>query len=132
MTLEAQLLTDSSVRATDDGCEVDVRLPWYRSLPMSCLENVDLTVNGEQVEAQSVRVRYGDKDAALSELEGRVEDWWFVQDAVTLVAPLSQPLAVGDDAAVDVTLFTRIPYIMIGPEMALVQQTRVARKVVAR
>jgi hypothetical protein len=44
MTLEANVLRDDAVRATPDGYEVDVHLAWYRSLPLSCVENVAVTV----------------------------------------------------------------------------------------
>lgn len=132
MTLEAQVLTDSAVRAADGGCEVDVRLPWYRSLPMSCLEDVELIVNGEAVARDDVRVRLDGADLALDDLAERTTDFWFVQDAVTVSAPLAGGLVAGADADVQVTLATRIPYILIGPDAALVQRTRVARKVVVR
>lgn len=135
MTLEAHVLTDDSLHATEGGCAVAVRLPWYRSLPLSCVEDVILTVDGERVAREDVRVAYGsDPESAVSldDLADRTEQW-FVQDAVQVHAPLrSVSVHAGQEAEVEVTLAVRVPYIMIGPETALVQHTRVARKVVAR
>jgi hypothetical protein len=132
MTLEANVLHDNAVRATPDGYEVDVHLAWYRSLPLSCVEDVSVTVAGQAAAPDQVRLRYDGRELALGDLAGLVDDWWFVQDPLTVVVPDAAPQAAGTECDVSVSLATRIPYIIIGPTMALVQRTEVARKVVVQ
>jgi Domain of unknown function (DUF6379) len=132
MTLEANVLRDDAVRATAGGYEVDVHLAWYRSLPLSCVENVSVTVAGRTVPRDDVRVRYGGRELTLRDLPGLVDDWWFVQDPLTVVVPDPAPRDPGTEGDVVVELATRIPYIIIGPDTALVQRTKAERKVVIR
>jgi hypothetical protein len=132
MTLEANVLHDDAVRATPGGYDVDVHLAWYRSLPLSCVEDISVTVAGRTAPREEVRVRYGGRELALDELAGLVDDWWFVQDALTVVVPDPPPRDPGTESDVTVELATRIPYIIIGPQTALVQRTKAERTVVIR
>jgi hypothetical protein len=132
MTLEANVLRDDAVRATPHGYEVDVHLAWYRSLPLSCVEDVAVTVAGRTAPREEVRIRYGGRELALGDLAGLVDDWWFVQDALTVVVPDPAPRDPGTESEVAVELATRIPYIIIGPQTALVQRTKAERRVVIR
>jgi hypothetical protein len=132
VTLEAQVLGDTAVRAADGGYEVDLHLAWYRSLPLSCLEGIDLTIDDVAAERQALKVRVDGRELGLDDLPELDDEWWFVQDALTVVVPVDEPRARGAEVDVDVTLATRIPYIIIGPDTALVQRTHVVKKVVVQ
>lgn len=132
MTLEAQVLGDRAVRSADGGYEVDLHLAWYRSLPLSCLEGIDLTIDDVPVERGAVKVALGDRELGLDDLADLDDEWWFVQDALTVRVPADTPRPQGEQVEVDVTLATRIPYIIIGPDTALVQRTHVLKKVVVQ
>jgi hypothetical protein len=132
VTLEAQVLGDTAVRAADGGYEVDLHLAWYRSLPLSCLEGIDLSIDEVAAERQALRVRVDGRELGLDDLPELDDEWWFVQDALTVVVPVAEPRAPGAEVDVDVTLATRIPYIIIGPDTALVQRTHVVKKVVVQ
>jgi Domain of unknown function (DUF6379) len=132
VTLEANVLRDDAVRATASGYEVDVHLAWYRSLPLSCVEDVSVTVAGRTAPRDDIRVRYGGRELALGDLADLVDDWWFVQDPLTVLVPDPAPLDPDTESEVIVELATRIPYIIIGPGAALVQRTKAERKVVIR
>ena len=54
MSLAASMLDDDALRAGDDGFELDVHLNWYRSLPLSSVHTVDLTVNGETIPREEI------------------------------------------------------------------------------
>jgi hypothetical protein len=130
MTLEASVLGDDAVRATPQGYEIDLHLAWYRSLPLSCVEDISVSIAGATAARDAIRVMKDGKSMSLDELAGCVDDEWFVQDPLTIVFPAPSPLARGAEADVQVTMATRIPYIIIGPDTALVKPTRVSRKVV--
>jgi len=130
MTLEATVLGKDAVRATPEGYEVDVHLAWYRSLPLSCVEDVAINIDGRDVPREQLRVLVGGGELTLDQLADKVDDWWFVQDPLTVRVPDAKPKTAGSEADVSVHLATRIPYIIIGPDRALVQHTRVSNKVV--
>jgi hypothetical protein len=132
MTLEASVLGDNAVRATAKGYEVDLHLAWYRSLPLSCVENLSVTIAGRTAARDELRVHHDGKKLTLDELANIVDDEWFVQDALTISVPDPAPVKRGSEADVEVTMATRIPYIIIGPDKALVKPTRVRRKVVVK
>jgi hypothetical protein len=132
VTLEAQVLGDTAVRATDGGYEVDLHLAWYRSLPLSCLEGIDLTIDDVKSERSELRVKVAGKELGLDDLPPLDDEWWFVQDALTVRVRSGRPQPQGAQIEVDVVLATRIPYIIIGPDMALVQRTHVVKKVVVQ
>jgi hypothetical protein len=132
MTLEANLIRPDAVRATPTGYEIDVHLPWYRSLPLSCVEDIAVVLAGRPAPAEGIRVHVDGRELALADLADLVDDWWFVQDPLTVVVADDPAPEAGAEVEVQVTAATRIPYIIIGPDTALVQRTRVARKVVVR
>jgi hypothetical protein len=132
MTLEAGVLRADAVHAAPGGYTIDVHLPWYRSLPLSCLEDVTVRLGGEVADRGDLRVRHDGRDLTLADLPELVDDQWFVQDPLSVVVADESAVPAGDDLDVEVTLAVRIPYIVIGPQTALVQRTRVERKVVVQ
>jgi hypothetical protein len=132
MTLEASVLRADAVHASPGGYRIDVHLPWYRSLPLSCLEDVTVRLDGEIADSGALRVRHDGRDLTLAELPDLVDDQWFVQDPVQVVVADGSPVPAGGDVDVEITLAVRIPYIIIGPQTALVQRARVQRKVVVQ
>lgn len=132
MTLEASVLREDAVRSTSSGYEVDIHLAWYRSLPLSCVEDIRVTVAGRGASREAIRVLRDGRELSLDDLAGSIDEEWFVQDALTVAVPNSSPVEPGSEVDIEVTVATRIPYIIIGPGTALVKPTRVSRKVVVR
>lgn len=132
MTLEESVLRDDALRATPGGFELAVGLAWYRSLPLSCLESLDISLDGRDVPLDGAHLRLNGTDHDLGSLAALDDEWWFVQDAATVVVPIAERPSRGETTTVEVRLATRIPYIIIGPETALVQRTTVEREVTAR
>ena len=104
---------------TTDGerASVEVRIPWYRALPASCISEASLAVDGVQAPAESLRWTMNGETHRLPELAERTDDWWFPVDS----AVLSGDLAVtdGGEHRVDVELKLYIPYIIIGADEVL-------------
>ena len=131
MSLAASMVDDDALRADEDGFELDVHLNWYRSLPLSSLETVELTVNGERIAREVITFVLNDGEYALDELSERWDDIWFVLDAATLRVP--RPVVrAGEPAEVSIRLGNRIPYILIGPNQPLEYVTERSKTLVAR
>jgi hypothetical protein len=89
---------------------LDVRLPWYRSLPLSVVEPSALTVDGESVPLDGAEIELEGRRYPMHELRGRTDAWWFVQDSVFLYVPLRHsPPSGAHDVALVLNLYP--PYI---------------------
>ncbi|HVB33459.1 MAG TPA: DUF6379 domain-containing protein [Patescibacteria group bacterium] len=91
------------------GVRLRIRLPWYRSLPLSCIERVEVTIDGEPVNRAEVSLTLDGLNHTLDEAAGLHDVWWFVLDTADLHIRRNKPLSPGDHP-VTVTLGCRIPY----------------------
>jgi hypothetical protein len=126
MTIQDRLLDQSSLKATKAGFDLAVRLPWYRSLPLSTIEPAELRINAQPVDLSRVRIKINDKSFANAELAERTDEFWFVLDPLTIEVS-GTPVKPGEDVDVQFTLNVYPPYI---PGMCWV--TRADRKLRAR
>ena len=99
-------LIASTAGRTADGMELRLRSPWYRALPLSCVD-VELTVDGERIADDRLRVHVNDCDYTLDELHERHDEFWFVLDPARVRVSGVGP-GVHDVA---VRLGLRIPYL---------------------
>lgn len=89
------LITPEDSRITPQGLVLDLRLPWYRSLPLSVVMPTELVVDGQPVSLEGATVEYEGRHHTLAELPEQVGMVWFIQDSVLLHVPMPQPLAGG-------------------------------------
>jgi Domain of unknown function (DUF6379) len=131
MSLAASMLDDDALRVDDEGFELDVHLNWYRSLPLSSVKTVELTVNGYPIPRDEITFSINGGHYVLDALAERYEEMWFVLDPATLRVrrPLVRP---GDTADVRIRLGSRIPYILVGPDRPLEHVTERSKGLVAR
>ena len=105
---------------TTDGARsaVEVRIPWYRALPGSCIAGAALRVDGVAAPAESLRWTMNGRTFRFEELVDETGEWWFPTDSVVLSGDL--PIEAGDaEHEVDVDLKLYIPYIVIGENEVL-------------
>lgn len=111
------MLRSGGAAVRDGRLEVAIHLPWYRSLPLSCLETVDVALGGVAVPVRSVAVP---GFAGSLEQAAACDDAWDLRDP--LVVSLDAPARPGDVVAIDVGLAVRIPYIELAPGVPLVHR----------
>ena len=117
MTMTEGMVGPDALSARDGRLAVAVHLPWYRSLPVSCVESVRVSVDGVPAPVRTVSV---------GDFAGRVEDAagsdgnWDLRDPLDVV--LDVAASPGETHAVEVALAVRIPYIQQAPGVALVQR----------
>jgi uncharacterized protein DUF6379 len=109
--LTDQVITSGSLRSDGDGFTFGLRMPWYRALPLSCLEGLEVTIDREPVASDDLRLALGDRTYALADLPPLHDEWWYVADAAEVRAPRPGGLASGEHE-LDVTIALRIPYIV--------------------
>jgi hypothetical protein len=116
-----RVVEENSLRVTETGFEVQLRLKWYRSLPLSCIEKLQLSLDGQPVDQGLMRFGINGHQYRLEELKELVEEFWFIQDSAIL--SIIQPGIVrrGESHKIEVELAMRYPYIPIGPGKFLTQ-----------
>ncbi|MBR9791456.1 MAG: hypothetical protein GYB58_06875 [Gammaproteobacteria bacterium] len=129
MTLEASVIKQDAVRNTPSGYEVDIRISWYRSLPIACLENLSVTIDGQAYPAEQLTIKVNNTEIPVTQAGEFLDEWWFTQDPITALITTSNAKAAGEQVNIQVSLATRIPYVIIGPDTALVQRTDVSKEV---
>jgi hypothetical protein len=102
----------NTMRAGMAGFELAIDLPSYRSLPLSCIEDVLLKVDGVAVERGRIRLVLNGYVHTLDELAGMSRVWWFILDPAHLFVE-STPLAAGEHA-VWADVVTVEPYVTAG------------------
>jgi uncharacterized protein DUF6379 len=112
------LLNERGLRTGPKGLEVDVRLPWYRSLPLSVVEVAALRIDGHSVPLQDIRFEINEKSFRLEELPEQTGEFWFVLDRAVLRVP-SGTAGAGPEHQVELRLHLYPPYI---PQLTWVTQ----------
>jgi hypothetical protein len=105
-----QLIVDGSLRVSPQGLEFDVRLPWYRSLPLSTVEIGELRIDGKAIPTDAISLQVNERRHGARDLADQVEDWWYVLDPgrVRVLAPDLGPSSVTD---IELAIHLYPPYI---------------------
>ncbi len=107
---ERQLLCAEAIRPSVQegrpGYLLRVCLPSYRSLPLSCIERIEVTIDGQAVDPREMRLILGGYRHRLEELAGLSQIFWWILDYADLFFPWPEPLEEGEHevAAVMVTV----------------------------
>lgn len=115
------IIEEESLRTTEAGFEVSMRLPWYRSLPLSCIERIEVAIDGEPVDPKALSFALGEREFALPDLADLVEEYWFIQDSAILKARVPNKVTRGKAHQINAVLAFRCPYIQVGPGKFLVR-----------
>jgi len=108
------VLNDSSLLRRPDGLGIALTVPWYRSLWLSSVSDIAVTVDGVTVPTEDLRVELGDRVFRVAELPEQWDVLWFIQDRLIVVVPGAEP-ADGQTFDVEVTVDLRLPYMQIAP-----------------
>ena len=109
------VIEDGSLRATESGFEIKLRFKWYRSLPLSCLEHLRLSLDGQAVDPDAVSFGINGNVYRLDQLADKTEEFWFVLDSAILSVDQPGTVKSGESHQIDVAFGMRAPYIAIGP-----------------
>ena len=115
MATHNSLFSEKDVRRTGDGIAVSVQLPWYRSLWLSAVDDVAVTVNGVEIPKDAIRFELGGRSYRVEELPEQSETLWFVADRPDVVVRLDPAPAPGEKLSIEVVLTMRLLYMQIMP-----------------
>jgi hypothetical protein len=109
------VLTDDSLIRRPEGLGVALTVPWYRSLWLSSVSDIAVSVEGRTIPTADLRVELGERTYRVDELPEQWDVLWFIQDRLVVVVPLDEPPAEGEQVDVEVTVDLRLPYMQIAP-----------------
>lgn len=130
MATHNSLFQDQNVSRHPEGLAVSVQLPWYRSLWLSAVDNVEARVNGVAVPSENLRFELQGTSYRIQELPEQWDTLWFVADRPDVVISLENPPAEGDTVEVEVVLTMRLLYMQIAPMRYVSNRVAVERQLV--
>ena len=95
------------------GYKIRVRLTSYRSLPLSCIEKIELSIDGNTIPPEDITFILNGYSHKLDELSQLSHIWWFILDYADLFVESQQALSPGEHL-VDGQLVTVEPYVTGG------------------
>ncbi|WP_022877588.1 DUF6379 domain-containing protein [Microbacterium sp. B19] len=111
-----RIIEQGTLSVRDGRAAVEVRLPWYRALPASCISAAKLTIDGAEAPAETLRWQMNGAEFTFAEMKTNTEQWWFPTDSAVLSGDLEVD-AGEHEVRVDLELY--IPYIIIADDQVL-------------
>jgi hypothetical protein len=125
------VLSDDSLIRRPEGLGIALTVPWYRSLWLSSVSNVAVSVEGRDIPTEELRVELGERTYRVEELQDQWDVLWFIQDRLVVVVPLDEPPAEGQQVDVEATVDLRLPYMQIAPQKYVTNHASNRRSLVA-
>lgn len=90
------------------GWQFRVRYPSYRGTYLSCIEKLDIFLDGEKIDPALIRFELNGIEYTMEQIRDQYKAYWFVLDSAT-IRVLSDELTAGTHT-VTVDMYHRIPY----------------------
>ena len=116
-----RLIVDDSLVTHGDGYSLRARLPWYRALPLSCVTDVIVSVDGELADPNVVTIETDGFVVLLPQVARAWDRCWFVLDDLEIrVSGISLPDR--SEHEVDLIIGLRIPYLPVNGAPLVVRE----------
>lgn len=109
------LIAADSLRPHADGLALSLTIPWYRSLWLSSVSTLRLTLDGEEVPEEDLSFELDGVRFAIADLPAQSETLWYLQAHPLLIVRRDAPIAAGDTHDVVLHGELRLPYMQIAP-----------------
>jgi uncharacterized protein DUF6379 len=111
---EKYMICESGFRNVSDqsqikGFQIQVRIGYYRGMPLSSVEDYAVTVDGQAVPRDQVRFSVGGRTFTLDEMESKPDFRWQFDEIATVIVRKPGGLMPGMHE-IEVTQKLRIPY----------------------
>ncbi len=111
--LDKYILADDALSPVPDGCQLQIRLHWYRSLSLSSVGILTVRIDGANILSENIAVEINGKRHHINSLASLHDEWWFILDAATLHIQAPGKLAAGTTHEITLELGLRLPYILV-------------------
>ncbi|WP_459983111.1 C-glycoside deglycosidase beta subunit domain-containing protein [Nocardioides sp. AN3] len=120
-----RLIEEGSLVVDGGRTSVEVRIPWYRAVPASCIADVSFSVDGQAPPATSVRVELNGTARTIEEFPSLTDEQWFPTDSLTVSGDLDVEPGTEHQVAVELKLF--IPYIVTAHGVLMIDERKELR-----
>lgn len=93
--MDNKMIVEGSLDTTDGGFSFLGRLPYYRGLGLSMIEDIAISVDGEAIARADVRFSVRGKTYTLDEMETVYDDRWNFGEKARIIALKPGGLAPG-------------------------------------
>lgn len=115
MATHDTILNEKSLEVIPDGLSLALTVPWYRSLWVSSITSIAVTLDGQELAQDKMSFRINGKRFTLEEVPNQWEDLWFMQDRAYLDMHLGAPGVAGSSHQIVFHIELRLPYMQIKP-----------------
>ena len=126
--MASRLIVRDGFTVTGDGFDLEIRLPWYRSLQLSVVDVHELKIDGRSISRDSIRFEVNGTSRKLDELFPLSEEFWYVLDSAVLHISDDARVEPRGEHSVDLTLALFPPYIKGFKRMTRQQRQMTARQ----
>ncbi|MEF2978411.1 C-glycoside deglycosidase beta subunit domain-containing protein [Subtercola sp. YIM 133946] len=109
------LIDDASLRTHPDGFALSLTIPWYRSLWLSSVSTLGVTIDGTPVVDDDLAFELDGTRYSIAELPEQSEVLWYLQQHPLLIVRRDRALAVSEKHEVAISGELRLPYMQIAP-----------------
>jgi hypothetical protein len=125
MATDDTVLTDDSLSRRELGLAIALKVPWYRSLWLSSVSDINLTLDGKPIPREDLRAELAGKTYRIDELKDQSETLWFIQDRLNVLVPNAPD---SDEVDVEISVELRLPYMQIKPGLYVTNHANNHRK----
>jgi Domain of unknown function (DUF6379) len=112
--MDNKMIIEGSLENVADGFSFLGRLPYYRGLGLSMIENIAVTVDGEEVAREDVRLHLRGRTYTLDQMETVYDDRWNFGEKATIIALKAGGLAPGKHT-IEFAVRMRVSYLPFVP-----------------
>ena len=112
--MDNKMIVEDSLESSDLGFAFYGRLPYYRGLGLSMIEDIQITADGETVAREDVRFCVRGKTYTLDQMETVYDDRWNFGEKAKIIAIKPGGLAAGKHA-IDFAVRMRVSYLPFVP-----------------
>ncbi len=123
--MDKLMIVEDSLENVAGGFAFLGRLPYYRGLGLSMVEDIQVTVDGEVIPREDVRFSVRGKTYTLDEMETVYDDRWNFGEKATIIALKPGGLAPGKHT-LEFAVRNRISYLPFVPTTKCVKELALA------
>ncbi|MEY9951489.1 DUF6379 domain-containing protein [Leifsonia sp. EB34] len=109
------LIDDASLRIHPEGLALALTIPWYRSLWLSSVSTLRLTLDGAEVPEEDLTFELDGVRYAIADLPQQSDVLWYLQSHPLLIVRREAAVALGETHEVELHGELRLPYMQIAP-----------------
>ncbi|MFM6830047.1 MAG: DUF6379 domain-containing protein [Novosphingobium sp.] len=109
-----KMIVEGSLETVEGGFSFLGRLPYYRGLGLSMIEDIQVSVDGELLPREAIRFSVRGKTYTLDEMETVYDDRWNFGEKATIIA-LNGGLPAGGTHAITFAVRMRVSYLPFVP-----------------